>query len=234
VLLYSVVRIRSVSIIIPVLNEGAILAEFLRHLRERAPGCELIVVDGGSTDGTPEAASEADRMVHSERGRAAQMNAGAAAARGDVLWFLHADSRVPEGAVAALEAALADESVAGGCFRLRIPRPELIYRLSDSLGNLGVDLFRIALGDHGIFCRRTAFEAAGGYPPVPLMEDAELYRRLRRQGRVRQLPLHIETSPRRYQRHGPYRTTLLYAAILILYALRVPPPALFRLYRRLR
>jgi len=221
-----------VSVIVPVLNEAAGVGEFLAHLRERAPGAEVIVVDGGSGDGTPEAARPlADRVLQAERGRARQMNAGAAASSGDCFWFLHADSRLPAAPLEAIRAALADPSLAGGCFRIRIPRPEPVYRISDSLGNLGVDLFRIALGDHGIFCRREAFFAAGGYPEIPLMEDAEFYRRLRRQGRVRQLRPAVETSPRRYERRGAYRTTLVYGLILGLYVLRAPVPVLARLYR---
>ncbi|MFN3650273.1 MAG: TIGR04283 family arsenosugar biosynthesis glycosyltransferase [Armatimonadota bacterium] len=224
----------TLSIVVPTRGEAEGIEAFLRHLRERAPDAEVIVADGGSTDGTPELARPlADRVVQSAPGRARQMNAGAGAASGELLWFVHADSRLPERSAAALAEALRDPRLAGGCFRLRIPRPEPVYRISDRLGNLGVDLFRIALGDHGIFCRRAVFAAVGGYPDVPLMEDAELYRRLRKHGRVRQLPLEIETSPRRYERHGPYRTTALYALILALYAAHVPLPLLARIYARL-
>ncbi len=222
----------SVSIVVPVLNEAEGIAAFLRHLREQAPDAEIIVADGGSTDDTPVvAAALADRLVHSPCGRALQMNAGARVAGGEVLWFLHADSALSPGALAALREAIRG-GLAGGCFRLRIAEAAPIYRVSDSLGNLGVDLFRISLGDHGIFCTRAAFDAAGGYPDVPLMEDAEFYRRLQRMGRVRQLRAAITTSPRRYERHGPYRTTAIYALILALYAARVPIPVLARVYRR--
>lgn len=217
--------------IVPVLNEAGEVGAFLAHLRERLPGAELIVVDGGSRDGTVQlAAPHADRLLSSERGRARQMNAGAQAAAGEVLWFLHADSRLPPGAGDAVLDAIAG-GAAGGCFRIRIPEAAPIYRVSDRLGNAAVDLFRLALGDHGIFCTRAAFVGVGGYPEVPLMEDAELYRALRKRGRMRQLPQMIETSPRRYQRFGPYRTTAIYLLILILYMVRVPIPVLARLYR---
>ncbi|HTE17248.1 MAG TPA: TIGR04283 family arsenosugar biosynthesis glycosyltransferase [Armatimonadota bacterium] len=231
------------SIIVPVLNEATLVAAFLVHLREQAPGAQVVVADGGSTDGTREAVRAAMErwtgnrslvLVPSARGRARQMNAGATAATGDILWFLHVDSRLPPGAVESMRRALEDPGLAGGCFRIRIPRPQLVYRVSDSLGNLGVDVFRIALGDHGIFCRRDAFLGLGGYPQVALMEDAELYRRLQRRGRVRQLAPAIETSPRRYELHGPCRTTILYCLILGLYVLRVPIPVLARIYARLR
>ena len=109
----------------------------------------------------------------------------------------------------------------------------MIYRVSDSLGNLAVDLFRIALGDHGIFCRRAAFEAVGGYREVPILEDAELYRALRRTGRMRQLRAEIVTSPRRYEQLGPWRTTAYYTAILALYVAGVRIEKLHGIYRKL-
>ncbi len=225
----------TVSVIVPTLNEAALVGGFLCHLRERAPGAEIIVVDGGSHDGTPDLARDsADRVLHARCGRANQMNAGAASARGDVLWFLHVDSGLPPDPLPALVAALADPAVAGGCFRLRFPRREWIYRVSDSLGNLAVDIFRIALGDHGIFCRRAAFQAVGGYPDVPLMEDAQLYRALRRRyGGMRQLPGHIVSSPRRYEQLGPVRTTVYYLLILALYVANVRIETLLAIYRRL-
>ncbi len=126
-----------------------------------------------------------------------------------------------------------NERLVGGCLRLEIPRRELIYRLTDQIGNAGVQIFRLALGDHGIFCRRAAFEAIGGYPDVPILEDAELYRKLRRVGEVRQLQPRIISSPRTYERLGRYRTTATYFLILVLYILRVPIPSLHKLYRRL-
>jgi rSAM/selenodomain-associated transferase 2 len=207
-----------VSIIVPVLNEAALLDEFLRSFRRLGGGTEVIVVDGGSSDGSRQIGeSLADRVLTATRGRASQMNAGAEIARGEVLWFLHADAEVPPHSIAVIRAALADPRVAGGCFRLRYPRPALIYRVSDSLGNIGVNIFGFALGDHGIFCRRCAFLAAGGYPVVPILEDAELYRRLQRAGEMVQLPEKIVSDPRTFEKHGPYRTTLVYLLILALY-----------------
>ncbi len=162
------------------------------------------------------------------------MNAGAAVARGDVLWFLHADSRVPREALPAMTDALADPGVAGGCFRLRFPRQNWVYRVSDSLGNIAVDVFRIALGDHGIFCRNAAFRAVGGYPDVPLMEDADFYRTLRRRsGRMRQVPAFIVSSPRRYEQFGPVRTTIFYLVILAFYLADARAETLLAIYRRL-
>jgi rSAM/selenodomain-associated transferase 2 len=223
----------NLSVIIPAVNEAALIADFLGHLRGKVPGAELIVVDGGSEDDTATLASQlADRVLQCARGRARQMNAGAAVASGQVLWFLHADSVVPDEPCSSIASALDDEKTAGGCFRLKFPRREWVYRVSDALGNVAVDLFQIALGDHGIFCRREAFVQVGGYPDVPLMEDAEFYRRLRRVGRVRQLPAYIVSSPRRYEQLGPVRTTAVYLLILILYLAKVPPKMLFVIYQK--
>jgi rSAM/selenodomain-associated transferase 2 len=225
------------SVIVPVLNEGAAIRAFAFHLRDRLPEAEIVFVDGRSEDATVaelEAVAEALslRVLHSTRGRAQQLNTGARAAGGEFLLLLHADSRLPAGCARALASLCENERISGGCFRLRFPRPEWIYRISDSLGNLAVDLFQIALGDHGIFCRRDVFLATGGYPVVPLMEDAEFYRALRRFGEVRQLRLAVETSPRRYEELGRYRTTFFYLFILLFYLLKVSPHRLARWHGR--
>lgn len=223
-----------ISIIVPVLDEAALIGPFIYHLRLRAPGAEIIVVDGGSQDGTRSlAAPLADVLISAPRGRASQMNAGAAFARAEILWFLHADSILPYGAVRDIWSALNNPALAGGCFRLRLPSRKLIYRVSDSLGNLGVQVFGFALGDHGIFCRRNIFEKSGGYPEVPILEDAEIYRALARQGRMRQLSAEIVSSPRSYQKWGPYRITAVYFVILALYVLGLPIRLLYPLYQHL-
>jgi rSAM/selenodomain-associated transferase 2 len=220
------------SVIVPVLNEAEIIRGFLLHLRAVAPGAEIIVVDGCSAADTVAVCQGlADRLLRAPRGRATQMNAGAAIARGEVLWFLHADSRLPIDATAEIEQSLTNSQTVGGCFRLRFPSRRLIYRVSDSIGNIGVDIFGISLGDHGIFCRREAFVRAGGHPNVPLFEDAEIYRRLWRCGRMRQLRPKIETSPRVYEAYGPYRTTAFYFFLLVLYVAGVPIRFLHRMYQ---
>ena len=223
------------SIIVPVLNEAALIGPFLTHLRARAPNAEVIVVDGGSEDNTCAIAEPlADTLISAPRGRASQMNAGAAVATGDILWFLHADSTLPRDPVDDIWSALNDPDTAGGCFRLRLPSRKLIYRVSDSLGNLGVQIFGFALGDHGIFCRRPAFQRAGGYPNVPILEDAEIYCRLQREGRMRQLHSRIISSPRAYQKWGPCRTTAVYFCILVFYVLGVPIRLLHPIYLMLQ
>jgi rSAM/selenodomain-associated transferase 2 len=221
------------SIIVPVLNEAPLLGEFLRSLRGLAGDFEIIVVDGGSCDGSQKIAEcLADKVLRAARGRASQMNAGAAVARGEVLWFLHADLKPGHGSVARITDILARTGMAGGCFRLRYPRSELIYRVSDSLGNLGVSVFGFALGDHGIFCRREAFVAVGGYPDVPILEDAELYLRLAQTGAMRQAKERIVSDPRTFEKWGRYQTTAVYFMILLLYVAGAPIGWLHQIYRR--
>jgi len=220
------------SLIVPVLNESRTLRQFLRHLRERAASCEIIVVDGKSDDGSLEIARElADHVIEAPRGRAVQMNAGANLASGDVFWFVHADSQIATRSLSAIARALADPKIAGGCFRLRVESPRWIYRVRDAIGNLLVDLTGIALGDRGFFCRRDIFFWIGGYPEISILEDAEFYRALKRHGGVVQLREVIRTSPRRYEALGSTITMLFYAFVMLLYAARVPIRVLERLVR---
>jgi len=224
-----------VSIIVPVLNEADLIEASLRTLRNLGPDLEIIVVDGGSSDGTWSVAEPlADRVIAARRGRASQMNAGAAVARGEVLWFMHADLAAPADSIAQIQKLLRDARIVGGCFRLRFPRGEWIYRVSDSLGNHAVNVFGFALGDHGIFCLREAFRQVGGYPEVPILEDAEIYRRLRRAGRMVQIREEVVSDPRAFEAHGRYRTTAVYFSILALYVIGVPIRVLNRIYRRFR
>jgi rSAM/selenodomain-associated transferase 2 len=222
-----------ISLIVPVLNEEKILRNFLGHLREVVPECEIVVADGGSSDATFKIARElADKAVQSSSGRGAQMNAGARLASGDVLWFVHVDSIVAGSSVRAIEQALANPTIVGGCFRLRIDSPRWIFRLRDAIGNGLVALNGVPLGDRGFFCRRAAFVSINGYPEIPLLEDAEFYLKLRKRGRVRQLHETIRTSARRYEALGPLATVCFYGFIMTLYVLRIPRPLLEKMVRR--
>ena len=161
------------------------------------------------------------------------MNAGAAAARGDVLWFLHVDLEVPPRCLDDIAACLADPTITGGFFRIRLPRSSLIYRLTDEFAHYAGLMLRMRCGDHGMFCRRSDFFAVGGFPQVPLMEDVEFFRRLRRRGRTVCSGKRIAVDPRRYEAIGPLRVTLAYGLIAALYMLHVPLPLLSRIYERL-
>lgn len=223
----------SVSIVVPVLNEAGLIGPFLRHLRSRAPGAELVVADGGSTDGTRETAEAlSDCLVISGRGRAQQLNEGARAAHGEVLWFLHVDSEVPTNSLDRIRAAMADAKTVGGYFRIRLPKTHVVYRLTDTLAHYAGIVLRIRCGDHGFFCRRREFFQIGGFPDVPLMEDVEFYRALRRFGSVRVVSARMKTSTRRYEQLGRVRVTLAYGLIATLFVLGVRLSTLARIYRR--
>lgn len=217
------------SVIVPTLNEASNVASTLR--RAAGPGVELVVVDGGSSDGTVAVARRyADIVLTSARGRASQMNAGADAARGEVLLFLHADTLLPWGYAGAVYAAMTRPGTVGGRFDVRLDAPGLAYACIGSLISLRSRLSRVATGDQAIFARRDAYERLGGYPELPLMEDIAFSRALKGAGSVACLRLKVITSARQWQEHGVLRTVLLMWGLRLLYYLRVPPRLLRRAY----
>lgn len=223
-----------VSVIVPTLNEATVVATTLAHARQ--PGVhEVIVVDGGSTDATRALAGAlADVVMSAPRGRAAQMNAGAARATGDLLLFLHADTTVPPGFAQAAIAACERTNVVGGHFEVRLDPPAPLLRLTAALMNWRSRLTGIATGDQTIFIRRDAFEQLGGYAAVPLMEDIDLSRRMKRLGRLACLHERVTTSARRWQRDGIVRTILLMWSLRLRYALGAAPERLHARYRDTR
>ncbi len=200
----------TLSIIVPVLDEATHLGATivaLQPLRER--GVEVIVVDGGSSDGTPQlAAPWATRVLSGPRGRARQMNAGAAVARGELLLFLHADTLLPADADELMAAAVA-AGARWGRFDVRISGRPVMLRVVAALMNLRSRLTGIATGDQGLFVARALFDLVGGFPDQPLMEDVELTRRLRRQQRPACLRAPVITSGRRWETRGVWRTIFL-------------------------
>jgi len=223
-----------ISVIVPVLNEAAVVGDTLR--RARQPGVvEILVVDGGSTDQTATVAADlADRVLHSAPGRARQMNVAAAVARGEILLFLHADTLVPDGYAHAILDALHDTEVVGGRFDLHLAPSSPLLWLTAELINLRSRLSRIATGDQGIFIRRQVFERLGGYADIPLMEDLDLSRRMKRAGRLACLRQRLTTSSRRWRQNGVVRTILLMWTLRFLYTCGVSPVTLKRVYANTR
>jgi rSAM/selenodomain-associated transferase 2 len=213
------------SIIVPVLDEADAIATHLETLAPlRACGAEVIVVDGGSRDGTPALArAGADRVLAAERGRASQMNAGAGAAGGDILLFLHADTRLPADADDLIGEGLASGERVWGRFDVRIEGSHRLLGLVAALMNRRSRLTGVATGDQAIFVRREAFAAVGGYPDIPLMEDIVLSRRLKRLSRPACLAARVTTSGRRWERNGVLRTILTMWRLRLAFALGADP-----------
>jgi len=220
-----------VSIVMPVLNEAAeIEAALLALTPYRRRGVEVIVVDGGSNDGTAALATPlADRVLEGERGRAVQMNAGAVAAHGDVLLFLHADTRLPDDADGLVLDGLARSGRIWGRFDVRIDGGGLLGLIS-FLMNWRSRMTGIATGDQAMFVSRMVFDAAGGFPEIALMEDVALSARLKRLGKPLALHARVTTSPRRWRKHGTLRTVLLMWRLRLEFFLGADPARLARSY----
>lgn len=221
------------SIVVPALDEAASLPALLADLSALTAPHEVVVADGGSTDGTPALARAAGaRVVSAERGRGRQLAAGARAARGALLCFLHADARLDARAVAALD-ALARGSDAPGAwaFLLAIDAPERVFRLVERGANARSRRLALPYGDQGLVVSRADYDAAGGYPPWPLMEDVALVRALNRRGRVRLLDAAVTVSARRWRRDGVARRTLANWWLMLRFLAGAEPERLARRYR---
>lgn len=223
----------TVSVIIPVWNERPNLEACLASARRAIPDAEIIAVDGGSTDGSREwlAAASGVRLVLATRGKGPQQNAGAAAASGDVLLFLHADSELPGEAAEQLQGALRDPANAGGCFCVRFAerRPWSLRVLAWGM-NARARAFRWSYGDQALFVRRAVFEAVGGFPDWPLFEDYELVRRFKTRGSFMVLAAPLTLSARRFLKYGVWRTLALVLLLQLGYQLGVPPARLKRCF----
>ena len=196
-----------VSVVIPALDEAALIEAAVASAS--GDDVEVLVVDGGSRDATPERARSAGATVlSSPPGRARQLGVGASSARGDVVLFLHADSTLPAGWAAALRSALADEGVAGGAFGFRFDDRSARMRLVEWGARARVALLRAPYGDQGLFVRREVLESMGGVPQQPIMEDLDLVGGIKGRGRLVLLDLPVTTSARRYRARGVGRTVL--------------------------
>ncbi len=219
------------SIVIPTLNESAVIERKIWQALMLQP-IEIVVTDGQSQDGTGDLARSAGAtVVTSERGRGRQLNAGARATTGDVLLFLHADCWLESQAAEQIEAVLRDEKVIGGAFQQRIDHDRRVFRWLEWGNSVRVRWRRMPYGDQGIFVRRSAFEAIGGFAEVRLMEDVLLMREFRRRGwRIKLLPGPIHVDPRRWLKHGVVRQTLRNWTLLAGLKLGISPDRLAEFY----
>jgi len=218
-------------VVIPVLDEATALETALRCTRET--GVERIVVDGGSADRCPAVARElgAEQVLVAGRGRALQMDAGFRAARGEVVLFLHADTRLDPGWSAELREAVRDPRVAGGAFRLALDSVRWRSRVWEAGVALRSRLLRLPYGDQGLFVRREILAAAGGLAPTPIFEDLDLVALIRRHGKLALLRTRAWTSPRRYERNGWFVQTARNLAALAGWALGLPRARIAAWYR---
>ena len=224
---------QKISIIIPILNEAKVLEKTLSQLQPELGTHELIVVDGGSTDNSVRIAEKYGKVVISERGRAKQLNAGAAVATGDILIFLHADIWLEKGALTSVATAISVGYIGGG-FRQKIDGESVLYRLIEIAGDIRGKYLKVFYGDSGIFLTRMNFEKIGGFPDVPILEEMEFSKCLRRLGKTTLLTPYIHISSRRWEASGIVRTTLNNWLITLLYFLGVSPEKLVRLYSQIR
>lgn len=221
------------SIVVPILNEALVLPALLEQLLVlRRHGCQVLIVDGGSEDGCANLAELAGfTVLRSPRGRAQQMNAGAAHATGAALLFLHADTRLPDGAVALISQALADDRHRWGRFDVQIDGHHFMLRVVGAMMNLRSRWTGIATGDQAMFVSRTVFEALGGFADQALMEDIALSARLRKISRPACIRHCVSTSGRRWERGGVWRTILLMWRLRWAYWRGVPAHQLAKAYR---
>lgn len=218
-----------ISVIIPTLNEDALIVNTLQSVLAQRGEAEIIVADGSSTDGTRALAAPFARVITARRGRALQMNAGAAQASGDVLLFLHADTLLPPDAFLAIEHTLSAPGAEGGLFRLRFDKDTPLLRLYSYFTHFRWPLF--AFGDRGQFVRRSVFEHLGGFTPIPAFEDLEMARMLHQRGGFHYLPQAVVTSSRRFRKNGPLRQQLRNTYLWLHYLLGTDPHHIAHLYK---
>jgi rSAM/selenodomain-associated transferase 2 len=220
----------SLSIVIPTLNEAEEIVGLLDRLRVCFPGVEIIVADGGSEDETPDLVGDLAGIVVSEKGRARQMNAGARAAAGEILWFLHADCWPSERSLDRIVEALEDPAVVGGGFRWGLNGSKWYYGICTSLAHVKNKIRRNLFGDMGIFVRRAVFEELNGYAEIPICEEVEFTKRLKKKGRIAVLDEVLLSSDRRLLREGPMWAFIKNDIIKLAFSLGVSPQTLKKYY----
>lgn len=223
------------SIIVPVLHEPDRVNLLIDHLKtlESSTNCEIIVVDGSPERDTIQAI-RSDKVIKiaAEKGRARQMNAGASVAKGEILIFLHADTELPIGAFTRIDAIMKQKKCVGGAFALGIKSGKFVYRALEHWASIRCRLTRIPYGDQAIFIRKDYFHKIGGYREIPLMEDVELMRKIKKLGdKIYIIPDRVMTSPRRWEQEGFIYVNLRNTVLFTLYLFRVSPEKLARFYR---
>jgi rSAM/selenodomain-associated transferase 2 len=223
-----------ISVIIPTLNEQENISGCIESIKADGGDHEIIVCDGGSSDATVQIVREYDDVILIEtgKGRGSQMNKGGEAANGEVLLFLHADTKLERGWSRELLSALVDESIIGGAFAFRIDNYAMRYRLIESWVKLRCTLFSLPYGDQGIFVRRGIFDRTGGYRDIPLMEDVEIIGRLKKEGKLALLKKCAVTRDRRWVRKGWIRASVSNQMVMLMYKMGIDPHTLARLYYR--
>ncbi|MEH1817718.1 MAG: TIGR04283 family arsenosugar biosynthesis glycosyltransferase [Nostoc sp.] len=223
---------RRISILIPAINEAANIKEAITTTQP-STNIEVIVVDGGSKDNTVEIAQSLNvKVISSSPSRAVQMNAGAVAASGEILLFLHADTRLPTGFDDMVRTTLQQPGTVAGAFKLRIDASLLSLRWVEWGVNVRSHFYQMPYGDQAIFLTKEVFQQIGGFPELVIMEDFELMRRLKRIGRIVIIPTPVVTSARRWLQKGVFKTTLLNQIVITAYLLGVSPERIRRWYRR--
>ena len=223
-----------ISIIIPVLNEEKTIGKNLERLIKLRGQKEIIVVDGGSIDNTIEIADKYARVIKSAKGRGRQMNAGAKASKGNILWFVHSDSILDADGIAEIEKTIKNGYI-GGCFKLYFYDLDTKFmRFVSNSSNKRAKYLKLIFGDQGIFMKRDIFENLGGYKDVELMEDWEFSKRIHRLGKMKVLDKRIGTSGRRFEKGGQVKTLLKMHKIKLLYILGMPTDKLARIYTEVR
>ncbi|MDJ0900025.1 MAG: TIGR04283 family arsenosugar biosynthesis glycosyltransferase [Xenococcus sp. MO_188.B8] len=222
------------SIIIPVLNEAKNIEDTLVLIKDQVASSdlEIIVVDGGSTDNTVSIAQELDVMVIASplQGRANQMNVGAAVATGNILLFLHADTKLPHNYDQLIQNTLSKPNVIAGAFELAIDSQRKSLRLVEALVKMRSHLLALPYGDQALFMKRSTFNNVGGFPDLVIMEDFALVKQLKRHGKIAIAPAAVTTSSRRWDKLGVWRTTLINQLMIIGYYLGISPNKLRELY----
>lgn len=222
------------SIIVPVVDEDRIINDLIEHLYGLpfGNGCEVIIADGNQSQNTLKAISRGDvKKIASFKGRGAQMNAGAAVAKGKILLFLHADTLLPRPVLDQILLALKQPDIVGGAFDLGINSNKWGFRLIETVASLRSRITRMPYGDQAIFIKKAVFERLGGFGEIPLMEDVDLMRRVRKTGqKIAIIPLKVLTSPRRWEKEGLLFSTLRNWILISLYLLGVSPKRLAKFY----